>query len=130
MQTRQSRFFRWQWLTVLLMLLGYSGYYLCRSNFSVALPMLEDELVRHGLSAEVALIRLGTIASVGVAAYAVGKFPAGAMADRFGGRRNFLGGMAGSVFFTLLFALSGGCLFSQWLGSATGSSSPGAGQGW
>lgn len=119
MQTRQSRFFRWRWLTVLLMFLGYSGYYLCRSNFSVALPMLADELVRHGLSAEIAVIRLGTIASLGVAAYAVGKFPAGTMADYFGGRRNFLGGMAGSVFFTLLFALGGGLpLFTlAWVGN-------------
>lgn len=48
------------------------------------------------------------IASLGVAAYAIGKFPAGAMADYFGGRRNFLGGMVGSVFFTVVFALSGG----------------------
>jgi len=119
MQTRQERIFRWQLLTVALMLFGYSGYYLCRSNFSVALPMIADELIRRGLSAEIARIRLGTIASLGVAAYAVGKFPAGAMADYLGGRRNFLGGMAGSVLFTLLFALSGGLpLFSlAWVGN-------------
>jgi sugar phosphate permease len=119
MQAIRSRLFRWQLLTILLMLFGYSGYYLCRSNFSVALPMIADELWRHGFSSEIALIRLGTIASVGVAAYAVGKFPAGAMADYLGGRRNFLGGMAGSVFFTLLFALSGGLrLFTlAWVGN-------------
>jgi sugar phosphate permease len=119
MRARQSRLFRWQLLTILLMLLGYSGYYLCRSNFSVALPMIADELGRRRFSSEIALIRLGTIASLGVAAYAVGKFPAGAMADYLGGRRNFLGGMAGSVFFTLLFALSGGLpLFTlAWIGN-------------
>lgn len=119
MHTPQSRLIRWQWLTVVLMLLGYSGYYLCRSNFSVALPMIADELVRHGFSHQIALIRLGTIASLGVASYAAGKFPAGAMADYLGGRRNFLGGMAGSVFFTLLFALTGGLpLFTlAWVGN-------------
>jgi OPA family glycerol-3-phosphate transporter-like MFS transporter len=119
MRARQSRLFRWQLLTILLMLFGYSGYYLCRSNFSVALPMIADELGRRGFSSEIALIRLGTIASVGVAAYAVGKFPAGAVADYLGGRRNFLGGMAGAVFFTLLFAVSGGLpLFTlAWVGN-------------
>jgi sugar phosphate permease len=119
MRARQSRLFRWQLLTILLMLFGYSGYYLCRSNFSVALPMIADELGRRGFSSEIALIRLGTIASLGVAAYAVGKFPAGAMADYLGGRRNFVGGMAGAVFFTLLFALSGGLpLFTlAWVGN-------------
>lgn len=119
MQTTQTRRFRWQMFTVVLMLFGYSGYYLCRSNFSVALPMIADELVRHGFSAEIARLRLGTIASIGVAAYAIGKFPAGTIADYLGGRRNFLGGMAGSVLFTLLFALSGGLpLFTlAWVGN-------------
>jgi sugar phosphate permease len=119
MRSGPSRLFRWQLLTVLLMLFGYSGYYLCRSNFSVALPLIADELARRGFSSEIARIRLGTIASLGVAAYALGKFPAGAMADYLGGRRNFLAGMAGSVFFTLLFALSGGLpLFTlAWVGN-------------
>ena len=119
MRSGQSRLFRWQWLTVLLMLFGYSGYYLCRSNLSVALPLIADELVRRGLSSEIARIRLGTLASLGVAAYAIGKFPAGAMADYLGGRRNFLAGMAGSVLFTLLFGLSGGLpLFTlAWIGN-------------
>jgi sugar phosphate permease len=68
MQTTQSRLFHWQLLSVLLMLSGYSGYYLCRSNFSVALPMIAHELVLSGLSPEIARIRLGTVASLGVAA--------------------------------------------------------------
>jgi sugar phosphate permease len=119
MQIRESRQFRWQLLTVLLMLFGYSGYYLCRSNFSVALALIADELVRRGFSSDIARIRLGTIASLGVAAYAIGKFPAGALADYLGGRRNFLGGMAGSVLFTVLFALSGGLplLTLAWVGN-------------
>jgi sugar phosphate permease len=119
MQKRKNRLFSWQLLTVVLMLFGYSGYYLCRSNFSVALPLITDEMVKHGLSPAIARIRLGTIASLGVAAYALGKFPAGAMADSLGGRRNFLGGMAGSVVFTILFAFSGGLpLFTlAWIGN-------------
>jgi sugar phosphate permease len=119
MKARQSPLVRWQVLTILLMLFGYSGYYLCRSNFSVALPLIADELVTRGLSPDRARIRLGAIASVGVAAYALGKFPAGALSDYLGGRRNFLGGMVGSVLFTLLFAISGGLpLFTlAWIGN-------------
>lgn len=119
MMARQSRLLRWQVVTVLLMLFGYSGYYLCRSNFSVALPLITDELAARGFSPEIARIRLGGIASLGVAAYAVGKFPAGASSDFLGGRRNFLGGMAGSVLFTFLFALGGGLpLFMlAWIGN-------------
>jgi sugar phosphate permease len=116
---KPSRLFRWQLLTVALMLAGYSGYYLCRSNLSVALPLIADELAARGLSPDVARIRLGAIASLGVMAYAAGKFPAGALSDLLGGRRNFLAGMIGSVIFTLLFAIGGGLpLFTlAWIGN-------------
>jgi len=116
---KPGRLFRWQVLTVGLMLVGYSGYYLCRSNFSVALPLIADELAARGLAPDIARVRLGAIASLGVIAYAAGKFPAGAISDFLGGRRNFLGGMIGSVAFTLLFALAGGLpLFTlAWIGN-------------
>jgi OPA family glycerol-3-phosphate transporter-like MFS transporter len=119
MMPKPSRLFRWQLLTVVLMLVGYSGYYLCRSNFSVALPLIADELAARRLSPNLARIRLGAIASLGVMAYAAGKFPAGALSDWLGGRRNFLVGMIGSVIFTWLFALGGGLpLFTlAWIGN-------------
>ncbi len=50
MKVKPSRLFRWQFLTVALMLVGYSGYYLCRSNLSVALPLIADELAARGLA--------------------------------------------------------------------------------
>jgi len=104
---------------VSLMVIGYAGYYLCRSNFSVALPMIIQELSARGMQPDVAKIRLGLIASVGVLAYAIGKFIAGGLSDFLGGRRTFLGGMAGSVLFTVVFALSGGIpLFTlAWIGN-------------
>jgi sugar phosphate permease len=102
------RLTRWHLLTISLLFLGYSGYYFCRSDYSVALPLILAEQVRKGTPANVAQIRLGSIASLGVLAYAIGKFPSGGLADRFGGRRNFLGGMFGSILFTLLFMLGGG----------------------
>ena len=110
---------RWHLLTISLLFLGYAGYYFCRSDYSVALPLLLAEMSHKGIPTGVAQIRLGSIASLGVLAYAIGKFPSGGLADRFGGRRNFLGGMAGSIFFTLLFMLGGGFpLFTlAWLGN-------------
>ena len=36
----------WQALTIALLFLGYAGYYLCRSDFSVSLPLIIDELPR------------------------------------------------------------------------------------
>src|SRR5579872_985491 len=100
--TRHFR--RWQGLTLALLIVGYAGYYLCRSNLSVCLPMIVDGMVRGGMDPATARIRLGSIASLGVLAYAIGKFPSGALADFLGGRRNFLLGMAGAVLFTLWFA--------------------------
>jgi len=104
---RTRRLAHWQVLTVSLLVTGYTGYYLCRSNLSVAMPLIIAEMTRRGVNADAARIVLGSIASLGVFAYAIGKFPSGGLADYLGGRRNFLFGMAGSIVFTLLFAASG-----------------------
>lgn len=115
---RQRTIF-WQGATIALLLAGYAGYYLCRSNFSVVLPLLIEELGRRGVSADVAKVQMGAIASWGVLAYALGKFPSGWLADFLGGRRNFLSGMAGAILFTILFALGGGIPFFTliWIGN-------------
>jgi sugar phosphate permease len=104
---------------MVLLALGYSGYYFCRSNFSVALPDLIHDLSQHGLTPNQAQVKLGFIASAGTIAYAAGKFVSGSIADLVGGKRNFLAGMAGSVLFTILFAASGGFpLFTlAWIGN-------------
>lgn len=109
----------WQALTVALIAFGYAGYYLCRSDLSVAMPMLIAELARHGISPDKAKIELGSVASLGVLAYAIGKFPSGWLADSLGGRRNFLFGMTGSIVFTIWFGLSGGIpIFTlAWMGN-------------
>ena len=109
----------WHTATIALLALGYSGYYFCRSNLSVVLPDLIHDLAQHGVTANEAQVRFGFIASAGTVAYAAGKFISGSMADLFGGRRNFLAGMAGSILFTVLFVLSGGFpLFTlAWVGN-------------
>jgi len=108
LETTNRHLVKWQVVTVALMVLGYSGCYLCRSNFSVFLSAISDELIAGGLSPADARIRLGYVASVGVFAYAIGKFITGSIADFLGGRGNVLFGMFGSVLFTMLFALGGG----------------------
>jgi OPA family glycerol-3-phosphate transporter-like MFS transporter len=110
---------RWQIVTVGLLFVLYSGCYLCPSNLSVALPLIEASLVDGGYSAEAARTTLGTIISLGVLAYVIGKFLTGSLADFLGGRRNILGGMLGSVLFTVLFALAGAVpLFTlAWFGN-------------
>jgi OPA family glycerol-3-phosphate transporter-like MFS transporter len=72
----------------------------------VATPLLADELGKHGLSHGAALIRIGSISSLGVLAYALGKLLLGGLGDYWGGRVSFLIGLGGATFFTLLFATS------------------------
>jgi sugar phosphate permease len=106
---RAARLRDWQGLTVGLMVLGYAGYYLCRSNLSVSLLAIAEELTARGLAPNVseAKDRLGWAVSLGTVGYALGKFAAGSLVDLLGGRRNYLIGMAGAVVCTMLFTLGG-----------------------
>jgi OPA family glycerol-3-phosphate transporter-like MFS transporter len=110
---------RWQALVLTLLVVLYAACYLCRSNFSVTLSLIQQVLVDQGYSKDEAQVRLGTVASLGVLAYAIGKFFTGSVADFLGGRRNILFGMLGSVCFTVLFGLSGAVpLFTlAWFGN-------------
>ena len=103
-----------------LLCLGYAGYYLCRANFSVATPLIIDEIVGKGMmSHDAAKVALGNIVAWGTLAYAFGKFVSGVLSDALNGRRTFLTGMAGAILFTLLFTLGGGLpLFTlAWIGN-------------
>jgi OPA family glycerol-3-phosphate transporter-like MFS transporter len=118
-ENKSRRLLFWQIGTLVLLVVGYSGYYLCRSNLSVVQPKLIAEMGMQGIDAGDAKVRLGTIASLGTLAYAIGKFLSGGLGDFLGGRRNFLGGMAGAVFFTILFTFAGGLplLTVTWMGN-------------
>lgn len=108
-----------QTITVALLFAGYAAYYFCRSDLSVSMPMLIDELHHSGLSVEAATVRLGQIVSFGVLAYALGKLFLTGLGDLWGGRISFLTGLAGAVVFTLLFTAGGGLpIFSiAWIGN-------------
>ncbi len=99
-----SRLRKWQRVTVGSLIVGYAGYYICRSNFSVVTPLLLDEFGAQGIDKEM----IGLIASVGVFFYAVGKIFNGVLCDFVGGRKMFLFGMMGSVAATLFFGIGTG----------------------
>jgi OPA family glycerol-3-phosphate transporter-like MFS transporter len=101
-RARDARLRFWQGVTLVTLLTGYTGYYLCRSNLSVAAPLMLEALGPSGFDRRA----FGLIASAGVFCYAAGKFATGVAGDFIGGRTMFLAGMAGSVLATLLFGAS------------------------
>lgn len=97
----RQRLARWQAITLMTLLVGYAGYYVCRSNFSVLASPIGSEF---GLDKA----QLGSIASWGVFFYALGKLFGGIACDFVGGTRVFLFGMVASVACTLLFVVGPG----------------------
>ena len=93
-----------QTLVVVLLFGGYGALYFCRADLSVATPLLIEELGRHGISHGEAMVRMGSIASLGVLAYALGKLFLTGVGDFWGGRISFLFGLGGATVFTLMFA--------------------------
>ncbi|MGB7220613.1 MAG: MFS transporter [Vicinamibacterales bacterium] len=100
----EARLRRWQVTTVAVLLVGYAGYYLCRSNLSVAAPMMLAESSGLGLDRQ----SFGLISSLGVFAYAIGKLVTGVLGDFLGGRRMFLVGLFGAVLASVVFGLGSG----------------------
>ena len=94
----------WQGVTVTALLAGYAGYYVCRSNLSVAASLIASDAGLAGMTNAT----LGTIASSGVLAYALGKPMTGVAGDLLGGRRMFLIGMWGTVAATVAFGFGAG----------------------
>jgi OPA family glycerol-3-phosphate transporter-like MFS transporter len=92
-----------QTVTVLLLFGGYAALYFCRADLSVATPYIVDELGRKGIGHADAVIRIGQMTSAGVLAYALGKLFLTGLGDFWGGRLNFLIGLAGATVFTALF---------------------------
>lgn len=95
------RIFRWQILTLALLFVGYSGYYLCRSVLPVATPLLLCDF-----SGSLTKTDIGWIASFGVFFYAIGKTINGLLVDRLGGRLLFVLGMVISAGCAVLFGLA------------------------
>lgn len=89
---------RWRVSTFWVMLVGYIGYYLCRGNLAVAIPLLSDAF--HYSNTQ-----FGIVMTFSELAYALGKFTTGPLADKIGGKKIFIAGMLGGIVFNLLFPL-------------------------
>jgi MFS transporter, OPA family, sugar phosphate sensor protein UhpC len=99
--------------------LGYAGFYFCRKNFSVAMPLMSHQLGTDNMH----LANLITLYSI---MYMVGQFVSGFLNDRFGAKvvvgyglilsvaANFLLGMLPS------FAFMMGCMLLNGAGQSTG----------
>ncbi|WP_158267579.1 MFS transporter [Adhaeribacter arboris] len=97
----------WQISTAICLFVGYSGYYLCRSNLAIAAPLIIQEYAAVGVNKVV----MGQIAALGVVFYAVGKVINGVLGDFIGGKKVFILGMLGSVLATIFFGFGKGVLF-------------------
>ena len=83
-------------MVIALLFGGYAALYFCRADLSVGAPLIIDDLSKHGLSHADAIVRMGTITSLGVLAYALGKLFLGGLGDLWGGRVSFLIGLGRS----------------------------------
>ncbi|UKJ08166.1 MFS transporter [Solitalea lacus] len=102
MTDQSSKF--WSRTTLLSLFIGYCGYYLCRSNLSIAAPLIIREYSDEGITKEV----IGQISSVGLIFYVIGKVINGLLGDYLGGRKIFIWGMLGAVLATAFFSLGSG----------------------
>lgn len=93
-----------QALTVTVLFGGYAALYFCRADLAAATPLLVDALGSQGIAHDAALEHIGTMVSIGVLAYALGKLLLGGLGDYWGGRVSFLIGLGGATLFTALFA--------------------------
>ncbi len=90
-------------LVLATLVVGYGAFYLCRANVDAALPLLRRDF---GYTKT----QLGTLSSIPIAVYAVGKVIMGALGDVIGGKRLMLLAASGSVLATLAFGASSGLL--------------------
>jgi OPA family glycerol-3-phosphate transporter-like MFS transporter len=97
----------WQNRTLVLLFVGYAGYYFCRVFFASIKPVLIEQYHSQGINK----VTLGLITTVGTFCYAFGKFFNTVLCDFIGGRRMFLFGMAGAALCTIFFGLSSGLTF-------------------
>ncbi len=97
---RGRLFGSWQ-IKMLLMAWGtYASFYLLRVNYSVAIPVIQDEF---GFSKT----DVGIIATSLLLAYAVGQFINGQLGDKFKARRIIAFGLITSAILNFLFGFSG-----------------------
>ncbi len=119
MNTKHDKLRFWQYRIFIVTWLGYAGFYFCRKNFSVTMPMIIEDLGYSKYDMAMVLTAYSTI-------YMLGQFISGYSSDRWGPRiivsiglliavlANFAMGVAGSLL-ALTFLMS-----TNGLGQSTG----------
>ncbi len=103
-QSDLKRLQGWRLSTFFVMLFGYIGYYMVRQNLSAALPLM-------GKAFNYSNADLGLIGASSEVVYAIGKFLNGPLADKIGGKKIFLLGLAGAIICNLVFAFGSSILW-------------------
>jgi len=80
----------WRWRIFAITWLAYAGFYLCRKNLSVVMPLISQELAFSNL-------QLANVVFGYSLLYALGQFLFGVLADRFGSRAIVLAGLLVAV---------------------------------
>ena len=97
---RGAEFGSWKIKMLLFAWITYASFYLIRVNYSVAIPMIQDEF---GFTKT----ELGLVATSLFFAYAIGQFINGQLGDKFKARRMIAFGLIFSVLLNILFGFSG-----------------------
>ncbi|MGO9254856.1 MAG: MFS transporter [Bryobacteraceae bacterium] len=98
---RSSRL--WRYRIFAITWLGYAGFYLCRRNFSVVMPLLEKDLGYSNF-------QLANVIFFYSLLYSAGQFFFGPLADRFGGRLTVTAGLLLSIVVNVLMGFMPGVL--------------------
>ncbi len=115
--TKEYRFWRYRIFTVTW--LAYAGFYLCRKNISIAMPLLSHD---KGFTTQ----NFAIILSLYGLFYALGQFCNGFLSDKFGPRLVVSIGLFLSIFANIFMGFSAGLLvFGLWwcingIGQSTG----------
>ncbi|MBO4263799.1 MAG: MFS transporter [Bacteroidales bacterium] len=98
-KTMTRSYTRWEWRTILLLMLGYALYYFVRKNLSVAIPAMEAQL---GLTK----VQLGIFLTIHGIIYGLSRFVNGIIVDRTSQKKIMALGLLLSALVNLLICFS------------------------
>ncbi|MBQ9597747.1 MAG: MFS transporter [Bacteroidales bacterium] len=100
MNPQQERLYhRWEWRTIICLMIGYALFYFVRKNFSMAIPAMEAQL---GLSK----VQLGIFLTLNGIIYGASRFVNGILVDRFSRRKIMSLGLLLSAIVNFVIAFS------------------------
>jgi MFS transporter, OPA family, glycerol-3-phosphate transporter len=89
LEYQKSELRRWGSITLVMLFVGYAGYYVCRTNLSLVTPQILAEYGESGIDKT----KMGQVASLGTLLYAIGKTTNGILTEYIGGKFIFIFGM-------------------------------------